>query len=329
VGRTQSAVSLQVQRLEMAVGHGLLKRGKGGAVDLTVEGRRLVAHAHRVLALNAELFASLGSPVLSKVIRFGAADYLAQGYLPEVMKRFGAAFPTVGIDLEHAPACRLVMKLQAGELDLMVGTGGCRHRAIPSPPWPRCRFDGSSPTGAGRIWTTRCPLSLPWVDCPWRPSWLSDCVWCSAALKALDRAGRRYRIVSTASSVAGQMAPVLGGLAVSVATADDLVPRVSMLAADEGMPLLPEHSVILLNAENPRQPVTDVLAAHIMEAFGVSERGPLNRAGPPEDRLGRRASLNHSPLTHRPRARCSARLSRPRRVAGNSGVVPAWFRRRR
>jgi DNA-binding transcriptional LysR family regulator len=268
VGRTQSAVSLQVQRLEMAVGHGLLKRGKGGAVDLTVEGRLLVAHAHRVLALNAELFASLGSPVLPKVIRFGAADYLAQGYLPEVMKRFGAAFPTVGIDLEHAPACRLVMKLQAGELDLMVGTGGLSPPGYPFVTLATLPLRWVVADGGQAHLDDPVPLSLPWVDCPWRPSWLSDCVWRSAALKALDRAGRRYRIVSTASSVAGQMAPVLGGLAVSVATADDLVPGVRMLAADEGMPLLPEQSVILLKAENPRQPVTDVLAAHIMEAFG-------------------------------------------------------------
>jgi DNA-binding transcriptional LysR family regulator len=269
VGRTQSAVSLQIQRLETAVGHLLLLRGKGGAVDLTDEGRTLQVHAHRVLALNAELFASLRAPSLPKEIRFGAADYLTQGYLPEVMKRFGAAFPTVRIQLEHAPACRLVMKLREGELDLVVGTGGLAPPGHPFVILSEIPLRWVVAEGAEVHREDPIPLSLPWVDCPWRPPWLSDCIWRAAALAALERAGKRFRIVSTASTVASQMAPVLAGLAVSIATPEDVGPGIRMLSADDGLPELPRQSVILLLADNPRQPVTDVLAAQIMDAFGL------------------------------------------------------------
>jgi DNA-binding transcriptional LysR family regulator len=273
IGRTQSAVSLQMQRLETAVGHALLARGKGGAVEITEEGRVLLAHAHRVMALNADLFAALRSPVLPKVVRFGAADYLSQRYLPEVMRRFGAAFPTVSVELEHAPACRLVMKLRAGELDLAVGATG-----LVPPGWPSVTLETTPLVWVGAEGRAvhledPLPLSLPWAECPWRPPWLKDCVWREQALSALERAGRAYRVVSTSNTVAGQLAPVFAGLAVSIATPGDLHPGLRRLGTADGLPALPGHSLILLKAETPRQPVTDVLAAQVMEVFGVAEAG--------------------------------------------------------
>ena len=59
VGRTQSAVSLQVQRLESLVGHRVLVRGKGGAVQLTLQGQYLLDRARDLIALNDDIVGSL------------------------------------------------------------------------------------------------------------------------------------------------------------------------------------------------------------------------------------------------------------------------------
>src|SRR5271157_6572049 len=72
VGRTQSAVSLQVQRLETLVGHTLIARGKGGGVELTAHGEELVERGRGLLALNDEIFQSLHAKTAHGVVRLGA-----------------------------------------------------------------------------------------------------------------------------------------------------------------------------------------------------------------------------------------------------------------
>jgi adenylate cyclase len=59
VGRTQAAVSLQVQKLESLVGHRVFVRKRGGAVSLTSQGQFLLERARDLLALNDEIVASL------------------------------------------------------------------------------------------------------------------------------------------------------------------------------------------------------------------------------------------------------------------------------
>src|ERR1700709_956831 len=64
VGRTQSAVSMQVQRLESLLGERLLSRGKGGTVHLTPHGQFLLARAREMLALNDEIWTSFRAPAV-------------------------------------------------------------------------------------------------------------------------------------------------------------------------------------------------------------------------------------------------------------------------
>jgi DNA-binding transcriptional LysR family regulator len=206
VGRTQSAVSLQIQRLETAVGHLLLSRSKGGAVELTDEGRLLVAHAHRILSLNADLFAALKSPALPKVVRFGAVDYQAQGYLAEVLKGFTAAYPGVQVEMEHTLSCRLATKLRAGELDLMVGSKGHEPPGWPSVTLKSTRLRWIVAEGSSAHLQDPLPISINPEECQWRPPWLPDCPWRAATLSALGRSGRSYRIISTATTLSGQRA---------------------------------------------------------------------------------------------------------------------------
>ena len=69
VGRTQSAVSMQVQRLEALLGQRVLLRGKGGAVSLTPHGQYLLERAREMLAVNDEIWATFRAP---QVQRHGA-----------------------------------------------------------------------------------------------------------------------------------------------------------------------------------------------------------------------------------------------------------------
>jgi DNA-binding transcriptional LysR family regulator len=89
-------------------------------------------------------------------------------------------------------------------------------------------------------------------------------------VRALDQAGRRYRIVSSSPTTQGMMAAAQAGLAVTNALADDQLPEgVRAVRADEGLPALPECRYLMLKARAPRQPATDMLAAQVLDVFGA------------------------------------------------------------
>src|SRR4051794_10131773 len=74
VGRTQSAVSMQLQRLETQLGQRLISRGKGGAVHLTPHGQFLLERARELLALNEQIWTSFKTPTVQGAVRLGTPD---------------------------------------------------------------------------------------------------------------------------------------------------------------------------------------------------------------------------------------------------------------
>jgi hypothetical protein len=92
--------------------------------------------------------------------------------------------------------------------------------------------------------------------------------------RALEQAGRNYRIVSTSATLQGQMATAQSGLAVTSTLAGDrLLEGLRIVREDEGLPELPECRYLLLKARDPRQPMTDILAAQVQEIFGAANDG--------------------------------------------------------
>src|SRR6185312_12097523 len=65
VGRTQSAVSMQVKRLEELLGQEILHRSKGGAVELTPHGEYLLTRARQILSLNDEVMRTFREPSIA------------------------------------------------------------------------------------------------------------------------------------------------------------------------------------------------------------------------------------------------------------------------
>lgn len=100
----------------------------------------------------------------------------------------------------------------------------------------------------------------------------------TAPMPALERAGRRWRMAYTSASQLGTHAPVLAGLAVTVSTISWVPDGLRPMRADENMPELPDFGILMLKGREARQPVTDVLAAHIAETFRQEMRRQ-DRAG--------------------------------------------------
>ena len=269
VGRTQSAVSLQVQRLEAVVGHTLVSRGKGGGVELTRHGEELVQRGRALLALNNEIIQSLHARSGHTAVRLGFDGGYARPWMADILARFAAAQPGIAVETSRAGSCELVPKLKAGELDLIVCEAGFEPRQWPATPVWRGRLEWITSDAHRRHLDDPLPLVLVPGNCPLRPPWLADCPWRDAPMRALERAGRRYKIVATAGTVWSLHDAVAAGLAVTAMPANSLPQGLRPVRPDEGLPALPEVTLLMLKASEPRQPLTDILAAQIVDAIGA------------------------------------------------------------
>jgi DNA-binding transcriptional LysR family regulator len=253
VHKTQSAVSMQMKRLEEMLGRPLFERD-GRQSRLTTDGLRLVEFGRRLLRLNQEAVSAFRAPGLSGQVRLGTPDdYLAN--LPELLARFSRTHPRVEVSVMCEPTHELLGRIARSEIDLSIITYVAQA--------PRARVFRRERL----LWVTSdrhgvheepvVPLALGRPECCWRAS----------ALLALDRVGRPHRNVFTSwnASVVGQA--VLEGLAVSVLPESALKTGMRVLRAEDGFPQLPFTEIATLRPGGLVNPVVDALERHLVAAL--------------------------------------------------------------
>ena len=121
VHKTQSAVSMQMKRLEDRVGKAIFERD-GRLSKLTDEGERLLDYARRIVRLNTECMASFNEHELTGRVRLGLPDDYADRYLPEILARFSRSNPKAEVTVMCEPTHNLIERVQHGDLDLAIIT---------------------------------------------------------------------------------------------------------------------------------------------------------------------------------------------------------------
>lgn len=226
VHRSQSAVSMQLQKLERAVGRTLLIR-QPRRLDLTPDGQALLGYARRLLDLHEEACAALRPDTLTGRVRLGVPDDYAATYLTPVLRRFAPRHTGVEIQLVCEQSTALIPRVARGELDLALVSRDHAQRG-----------------------TLLFHEPLVWVGSPlfdaWRRDPLPIAVYEEAslarrhALTTLSLQGRRHRVVYHSSSLAGQIAAVESGLAVAALTRCSAPAHLQVLGAEHGLgPLAP------------------------------------------------------------------------------------------
>jgi len=255
VGRTQSAVSMQMRRLEETLGQPVLRRGPRGLAP-TEKGTWLLERARTVLALHDEILATFHAPPVAGQVRLGSPDDYALQWLPGVLARFAATHPAVEVDVVCMSSEELVRRLAEGRVDLALVTEG--HGAAGEEVW-RGPLRWVGPSGAGLHARDPLPLALAHPGCSWR----------RATVEALGRAGRRARVTYNSTTQSGCFAVALAGLALTVSTPARLPPGLAWLGEAEGLPALPEMGIQLAWASSaePRSPAAEALAGAIRQGF--------------------------------------------------------------
>ena len=250
VGRTQSALSMQMQRLEGIVEQPLLYR-TGRGVTLTATGERLLVRAGELLRKHDETLAELRGKQLSGVLRFSCPDDYAVVFLPYLLQGFASLHPQVQLEVVCAPTPRLHELLARHAIDLAlvsvagdaVGSDVIRHEPLV---WVAQR-------GGAVASLDPLPLALG------APDALDHLL----PRRALEAAGRAYRLAYASSSLSGLVAMARSGQAVVVLTRTAVPDDLQILASAEGLPDLPSVGVTLAFDRDEPTALTAAFAAHV------------------------------------------------------------------
>ncbi|HEV7255398.1 MAG TPA: LysR substrate-binding domain-containing protein [Mesorhizobium sp.] len=225
VGRSPSAVSLQIQRLEDELGAQVFRRNNRG-VALTLAGERLLVFARRIVGLNDETIQAFRSGGEVRPLRVGLTQDFAESALPDVLRRFSLEHPTAELSLRIDRSAHLLASLHAGEIDLAVAVRRDDPLARDVLVETRMAWIGRE----GETPDVELPVPLALFEAP--------CTFRSVAIDALAAAGRDYRIGFTSPSLAGLRSAVLAGLGITVRTRLLLAPGLAAIA--DGLPRLPD-----------------------------------------------------------------------------------------
>lgn len=266
IGRTQSALSMQMQRLEALTGQALLHRS-GSGVRLTTAGDKLLAHAENLLVRHDEILADMRGTGLKGSVSFGCPEDYSIAFLPDLLRAFCALHPDVELRMVCAPTSELRPLLHRRQIEM----------ALVSLP---------DPAGAEVIRRE----NFVWVANAAEPDILDQAVLplalsapmtldYRAACDAMEAAGRRYRVAFASNSLAGLIAIARSGHAISVLTRTAVPPDLHIVSA--GLPVLPAIGIALEFAELKPSSAARALGDHIAAVLPTlaGEARPISRSG--------------------------------------------------
>ncbi|HET9954084.1 MAG TPA: LysR substrate-binding domain-containing protein [Polyangiaceae bacterium] len=231
VGRTRAAVSLQMARLQAAVGQPLFRK-VGRQLQLTPAGEALAGWARQILALNERALAAIRHTQTLERIRVGAPQDVVERWLPQVLAQFSKAHPHVRLELVVGSSRVLSDLEREGRLDLCVRFGLAEEANGERLGQTPVRFFAAR----SFVLEPTEPLALVLLDAP--------CIFRTSALRVLDEAGMPWRIAATSPSVSALWAAVAAGLGVTARPAIS-APRGVREFEPPGVPALPHATLSL------------------------------------------------------------------------------------
>ncbi len=281
VGRSTSAISAQIRKLEEQAGTPLFRK-EGRGLALTAAGEAMLGYARRMVALNDEAVTAVRGTDLSGGIRLGLQEEFGEGLLPDVLGRFARAHPKVRIEAVVSRNADLLERIDAGRCDLAL-VWADMHPAV---------SDEISGYGMGHRHVERLgEVPMCWVGSAserWEPAdgeplplvaFDRPCQFQSAATAALDRAGIPWRVTFSSPNLGGLWAAAAAGLGLTVRSRYGLPAGVRALPAGEsGLPALPSMSLAMVRAAATMPPEVERLADILRASLGAASRQDMAAA---------------------------------------------------
>ncbi len=259
LNRTQSAVSMQLKRLEETFDRPLLEKA-GRSVKLTPEGEVLVSYARKILALNDETWRRMTEVEYDGEVSLGVPHDIVNPVIPRVLKRLRRAFPRVRINLDASNTATLKQRLADGDIDMILTTE-----------------QGIDPGGE-----TLAEKQMVWVGVDGGCVWKDDpvplaferiCAFRIPAIAALDEAGRDWKMAIDTQSEGAVYATIAADFAIFAQLPDISYPGLAVVPDNSGLPDLPVYKINLYKSANFNEMVEQVISQYLREEYAKSESG--------------------------------------------------------
>ncbi|MBR1176231.1 LysR family transcriptional regulator [Bradyrhizobium sp. KB893862 SZCCT0404] len=254
LNRTQSAVSVQIRRLEERLDTRLFQRARAG-VTLTAAGNELLVYARRLLDLNAEAVDALRRRKRDDVVRLGVMDDYGTLVIPPLLARFARNHPGIRVEIETGLTATMPARL-GDAYDLVIAM----H--------PEGRGNGELLRREQAVWAAANSYPVAAQDTLPVALYPPGCLFRQWAAEALDAAGRPWRLAFVSRTLGAVEAIAAQGLAITVVKAGTLPARLRVLSERDGLPPLPAADIRLHRARNLSR-AGGLLADHLQ--LGISE----------------------------------------------------------
>ncbi|MDX2202287.1 MAG: LysR family transcriptional regulator [Hyphomicrobiaceae bacterium] len=254
LNRTQSAISLQIKRLEDLLAVELFER-EHRKLTLTPAGERLVGPAIRLVGLNDEIWGQMTTPEFDGEVRFGVPTDIVPTYIPTILRRYNRAWPQVRVTLTLGNSQHILEMLAEGDIDLALTTDAEPVRNAEMLRVDTLVFVGA-PHGRAHL-QSPLPLAIGDGSCRFRP----------VVLEALREAKRSWRLVLEVSHQVAQEATVSAGIAISAALSDSVPLFLQVLGPESGLPELPQFMINMHMGASAGSPTVKALADHVRAEF--------------------------------------------------------------
>jgi len=268
LGRSQPAISLQLQRLESLVGTALFHRNRQGLL-LTETGQMLRGYAERILGLNDEAVAQIVAHKTDGTIRVGLPNDYAVSLLPESLGRFSDAHLDSALTVSCALSTELLAGLDTGAYDLVVAMTG----ELPNRPAVQIWQEELAWVGQAGL-ATDSEKPVPLIVYP------EGCIYRERMIRALNNAGRPWRMVFASPSLSSLVAAAKSGLGLTVLSRRTVPAGLAALPANAGLPALDPVWVGLYRSSN-LPPAAQRLVDFLKASFEPVVAPPLARATKP------------------------------------------------
>jgi DNA-binding transcriptional LysR family regulator len=252
VNRTQSALSLQIRKLERQLGCQLFDRS-GRRVSLTPEGEIFLGYAKRIIQLQWEAVSRLREPDVQGEIRLGTPEDFATHYLPAVLASFRQHHPRVQLNVACDLTLNLIDGFHRGEYDVILAKRDPQHVKGGTRVWREPLV-----WAAGDGYQLEEPLSLVLSPQP--------CIYRARALAALDRAKRSWHISYTSPSLAGNLAAVKAGLGITVLPSHMIPAGIHPIRKESKLPHLADAEIALMKSDELSRGA-EMFVEHIVQSL--------------------------------------------------------------
>ena len=258
---TQSAVSMQLKRLEELLGLELLDRS-GRTIALTASGEQLLAYARRMVDLNDEVISKLTDQAFEGEVVLGVPHDIVYPAIPRVLQRFNADFPRVRVQLVSSYTLQLKEMFRRGECDVILTT------------------EASAPDGGETV----AELPLRWIGAPGGSAWRRRpiplalgrrCMFRPQVISALDAAGIPWELSVETENDRTIEATVSADLAVHAMLEGTEAAHLEKIESGGVLPELPAHVINLYGGDAGRGAVVEALASLVRQNFRLLGGVPL------------------------------------------------------